>query len=529
MGSLLYRSESNPRLAHGWTLQRLTPPSRLFGANGLRTGADGRIYVAQVAGSQVSAIDVDTGAIEAISPMGGDIVGPDDLVFDDEGNLFVTEVTENRVSMRSPNGTVKVLQGDMPVANPITYHKGRLIAGELRFGGRIMELDRNGGAPRIILDNVPLVNAFEVGPDDKLYFPVIGKNEIWRVDLDGGAPEVVARNLAVPNSVKFDAAGFIVSTQAASGQVLRIDPRNGDRTVLADIRPGLDNCTFVGHRLFVSSISGQITEIIAPGAIRALLPDGLQWPMGLAVSEDGTLFVADGGFCYTLQPGGVRQLAGMHFTRGYPGFTRGVAAETLGQWIVSTANGQVARFCPARDESQVLASGYDKLMDVAVAPGGALIVAESGRGRALVLVGEQETTLADGLDCPVGVAVGPGGACYVTESGAGRVLCFSNGKRNVVLDGLQQPEGIALSNGRLYIVDVMARELIEHDLASSARRTIAADLPVGAPPGAVRKYLGGLGNMTGPMVCFSGIAVGADGTLYLSADAEGSVIALRSP
>src|SRR4051812_17382318 len=45
----------------GWSLERLTPPSRLYGANGLRTGADGRIYVAQVAGSQVSAIDVDTG------------------------------------------------------------------------------------------------------------------------------------------------------------------------------------------------------------------------------------------------------------------------------------------------------------------------------------------------------------------------------------------------------------------------------------------------------------------------------------
>src|SRR5882724_5950999 len=121
MGSPLYRAESHPRLATGWTLQRLTPPSRLFGANGLRTGADGRIYVAQVAGSQVSAVDVNTGAIETISPMGGDIVGPDDLAFDDDGNLYVTEVTENRVAVRKPNGTVQVIQGDMPVANPITF------------------------------------------------------------------------------------------------------------------------------------------------------------------------------------------------------------------------------------------------------------------------------------------------------------------------------------------------------------------------------------------------------------------------
>ena len=40
-------------LASGWTSKRLTPPSRLFGANGIRTGPDGRIYVAQVSGSQI--------------------------------------------------------------------------------------------------------------------------------------------------------------------------------------------------------------------------------------------------------------------------------------------------------------------------------------------------------------------------------------------------------------------------------------------------------------------------------------------
>lgn len=33
-------------LAEGWALERLTPPSRLYGANGMRAGKDGRIYVA---------------------------------------------------------------------------------------------------------------------------------------------------------------------------------------------------------------------------------------------------------------------------------------------------------------------------------------------------------------------------------------------------------------------------------------------------------------------------------------------------
>ena len=131
-----YVAERPPGLAEGWTLERITQVSRLYGANGIRTGADGRIYVAQVSGSQISAIDPESGAVEAIAPMGGGIVGPDDLVFDDEGNLYATEITEGRVSVLTPKGETRVIYGDIPVANPITFHQGRLIAGELRMGGR---------------------------------------------------------------------------------------------------------------------------------------------------------------------------------------------------------------------------------------------------------------------------------------------------------------------------------------------------------------------------------------------------------
>ena len=48
-------------------------------------------------------------------------------------------------------------------------------------------------------------------------------------------------SLGVPDAVKFDSDGFIVSTQVASGQVLRIDPRSGEQTLLAQLNPGLDN------------------------------------------------------------------------------------------------------------------------------------------------------------------------------------------------------------------------------------------------------------------------------------------------
>ena len=117
----------SPDLAEGWRLERLTPPSRLFGANGLRTGPDGRIYIAQVTGSQISALDIETGRLETISAKGGDIIAPDDVAFDPRGNLYATEVMDGRVSARSTDGHTRVLRDDVPSANGITvHHLGRV-------------------------------------------------------------------------------------------------------------------------------------------------------------------------------------------------------------------------------------------------------------------------------------------------------------------------------------------------------------------------------------------------------------------
>lgn len=53
----------------------------------------------------------------------------------------------------------------------------------------------NGGAPRVLLENLPLPNALEVGPDGMLYFPVLGTNEICRIKLAGGTAERVVGDL----------------------------------------------------------------------------------------------------------------------------------------------------------------------------------------------------------------------------------------------------------------------------------------------------------------------------------------------
>lgn len=522
-----FTAAAPPATEAGWTLEQLTPPSRVFGANGLRTGPDGRLYIAQVSGSQISALDIHTGAMESISAKGSDIVAPDDLVFDASGTIYATEPLNGRVSVLDTAGRSRVLRDDIPIANGITMYRGRLFVGECREGGRLLEMDLNGGAPRVILDNVPMINAMEVGPDGLLYFPVMGANEIWRVDPEGGSPEVVATELGVPDSVKFDADGYIVSTQTHSGQVLRINPRTGEKTVLADLSPGLDNLAFIDGRLFVSNFSGEITEVLGAGDTRTLLPGGFNWPLDLTVGSDGTLFIADGPFIYRLPPGGAPAAVGMLFTPGYPGYTRGITASGPGELTVTTSGGQVSRYRPDRAESEVLAEGFDQLYGVAVGRGGAVAFAELGTGRLLSADSGQVEVLATGLDAPMGVAIAPDGAVLVAESGAGRVSRVTGGGAQTILDGLRCPHGIAVSDGVLYVVDTEAKTLVAADPDGGAHRVIASGLPVGAPPGVVAKPLPGMPPFSGPQGPFTGVTAGPDGTIFISADADGSILALR--
>ena len=263
------------------------------------------------------------------------------------------------------------------------------------------------------------------------------------------------------------------------------------------------------------------------GALRNLVHDGLQWPMGLALADDGALFVADGAYSYLYQADGSRRSLGFFFDPGHPGFARGVAADGPGRFLVTTANGQVTRWTPAEQASEVVSEGHSLLMGVARAADGAAVFACAATGRVLRAAGGETEVLAEGLDRPMGVAIAPDGAVLAGEAGAGRVVRITFGGQDTLVDGLAEPHGLAVAGGRLLVLDVGTRELLSFDLAGGDRRVLASGLPVKAPPGVVPKRLGGVGTMSGPMEPFAGLAAAGDGTLFIAGDADGSVLALR--
>jgi sugar lactone lactonase YvrE len=523
-----YAGQTSVAVENGWTMRALTCPSQLFVANGLRKGPDGSLYVAQAFGGRVSSINLDTHEVQTVYDGDGPTLAPDDLAFDSQGAMYVTDVMRGQVCVTWPNGVTEVFAGALPGANGITIHQDRIFIDECRHSGRLMELFRNGDAPRLLADNLPSPNALAVGPDGYHYFPALETNSILRVPLDGGAAETFAADLGMPLAVKFNSKGELFSVQGRTGQVLKFDLRTGARSCIAALRPGLDNLEITpDDRLFVSHfIDGGVAEITAGGKEQPLTRPGLLGPYGLSCSSEGVLFGADGIAIIARQPDGAFERVGHIMDGEFPGWVNGVACAPRGMLAVSTSSGTVKSYHPFSHEQFVHVEGLNELGGVAVDSAGTIFVTESGEGRLLEISGTTTTVKGTGLSRPTGVAVAPGGMVYVCEAGGGRVSRVDGGVQTVI-DGLEDPQGITIAGDTLFVLDAGTRQLIGLSLATGEVRTVASHLSIGGPRGMPARLLTGMpGILPGPLRPFAGLAAGPDGTIFIGANGAGALLAL---
>jgi sugar lactone lactonase YvrE len=516
--------EQPPVPRDGWTCRRVTAASRLYGANGVTLGPDGRLYVAQFMANRVSAIDPRDESQEVIVPFGSPVAAPDDTTFDSRGAMFITDTMPGRVWARELDGRLRVIADDLPSANGITCYQDRVFVNENRAGGRLLEVYPDGRGPHVVLEDLPHPNAMAVGPDGLLYFPLIG-GEIWRVELDGQRLERVIDGLVVPPAAKFDAAGRLVTISSVTGEVLTIDLQSRAVTVVAKLSPGLDNVAcHPDGRMFTSHfISGQITALAPDGGQRLVSPPGLIGPAGIAVAGDGQIVAADLLGLISVGPDGELNTIGTLIDPEFPGVVRGLAVGSAGVFYMTTSGGSVVSYDSVRRVSETLAEGYDELMGIAVTGDGSVVVAEAGGGRVILISPDGGAeTMARGLDRPTGVALAADGSCFVSDAGAGRVFKLGD-DAGAGASGFQSPEGIVAFGDRLFVVDAGAKELIQYRPDSGSRELVCESLAVGEPPGRRHTPLCGDALVPGPLSAMADITIDRHGTLYLSANGEGSM------
>lgn len=512
--------------AESWEVTRLVEGSAFHGVHGLAIDKGGNLFAGSVAGAALYEVDIAGGTAKVAIP--APIGMADDITFASDGTMAWTGFLAGDLYSRKGDGPIKKLASGLPGINSLAFRKdGRLYATTVFLGDTLYEIDVEGlKPPRQIMEKMGGLNGFEFGPDDKLYGPLWFKGQIAKIDVDTAELTVVADGFKVPAAANFDSKGNLWVVDTALGQLVRVDPKSGTKTMVAQLKPSLDNLAIDDKdRIYVSNMADNGIQEVDPatGQAKQIIIGKLALPGGIGVtSENGkdTIHVAD-VFAYRTvdgMTGEVTEKARMHddgVTLEYPMSATAKGNDViLSSWFTGTVQVIDGKTGATRD----MLHGFKAPHDAIVLADGSILVAELGT-KSLVRVsgehGKDRTTLIGGLEGPVGLVAGSHGEVYVTEAFAGLVsMIDSNGEKTVVAKELKMPEGIARgSEGKLIVAEVGARRLIGIAPESGEITEIAANLPIG--------LIGAPGGL--PTHIPTGVATGAAGVIYFSSDIENAI------
>ena len=518
------------QLEPGYAIERIVAGSGLHTANGVSFGPDGRLYVASVCGESIFALDIATGAVTVeVGPFAGEA---DDLLFTRDGDLIWTAFMEGAVRRRYPDGTMRDLATGLPGINSIalTRDGARLFVGQVFMGEGLWEVDLAGIAPpRLVAEHTGGLNAFQFGPDGMIYAPSWDRGQVVRVDPETGTTTVLADGFHKPGAVRFDAADQLYVLDDETGELWALDRgaldrgalgRDGEhwrKRAIAKLATATDNMAMgTDGLIYVSNMADNGVLAVDPrtGAVRTVVSGALAFPRKIAIATGPSgdeIHVADMG-AYRIvdaHTGAVRDVA-----RGIATPLQFPSSVSVGpHHVVLTGEGLCVIQLYSRDGRLVGdLGGFDRPSAAIECEDGSLIVAEPGAGRLIRVKGDERTTIVEGLDTPSALVDAGDGAVYVAESGSGRLLrvSLSEGEIHVVAEGFGAICAIAVGpEGTVAVLEARGGRLSLVEAATGATTQVARGLPVG--------YLGA------PYARSGGVAVGADGSLYIAADVENAL------
>ena len=509
--------------------EALVAPSAFAGVHGLAIDAKGRLLAGSVLGNTLWEVDRTTGAAKVLidAPEGQ----ADDIAVGPRGELAWTNYLMGMLRYReNDTAPLQVLAKDLPGLNSLDFDRrnGKLYASQVFLGDALWEIDRTGQKPpRLIKKDMGGFNGFEVGPDGLLYGPLWFKGQVVKIDPANGNMTVIADGFKIPAAANLDGKGNLWVVDARSGELVRVDLASGKKTVAKQLRPSLDNLAIAPDgTIYVSNMANNEVLAFNPatGDLRTLTSGKVAVPAGMKI-DGNDLWVADvfGFRQVDVRTGEVRDVFRMQREPelDYP-FAVGLSPRlfALTSWFTGTVQLVDRQTLKTVETIHGLKAPFDAIP----MPDGSVIYAEIATGSITRASGPkfaQKSVIASGLNGPVQMVVGQDGALYVTEA-AGKLLRIpldASAPLRAVADGLALPEGVAQTPwGSFIVAESAARRLVEIDPADGSRRTVAENLPIGLAPGP------GLP----PPYVVTGVAVGRDGTIYMAADRNNAIYRIRA-
>ncbi|MDM0011052.1 hypothetical protein QTH87_01255 [Variovorax sp. J22P168] len=508
--------------------EALVAPSSFAGVHGLAVDGKGRLLAGSVVGNTLWEVDRRTGAARVLvnAPEGQ----ADDIAVGPKGELAWTNYIMGMLRMRDADGApMRVVAKDLPGLNSLDFDRrnGKLYASQVFLGDALWEIDPAGQKPpRLIKKDMGGFNGFEVGPDGMLYGPLWFKGQVVKIDPANGALTVIADGFKIPAAANLDGKGNLWVVDARSGELVRVELATGRKTVARQLKPSLDNLAIAPDgTIYVSNMADNSIEAFNPatGELRLLTGGKLAVPAGLKI-DGNTLWVADvfGFRQIDAGSGAVTDVFRMQREPEleYP-FAVGLSATHFA--LTSWFTGTVQLVDRKTLKTTAVIHGLKAPVDAIPMADGSVVFAEIATGSVTRASGptfEKRDVLASGLGGPVQMILGKDGALYVTEAAGKltRIPLDASAPLRPVAEGLAMPEGVSQTPwGTFIVAETAARRLVEIDPAGNTRRVVAENLPIGLEPGP---------GMPPPYVP-TGVAVGADGTVYFTADRNNALYRIR--
>lgn len=518
-----------PSRPAGWGApEALVAPSSFSGVHGLAVDRQGRLLAGSVVGNAIWEVDRRTGAAKIL--VGGPEGQADDIAIGPKGEMAWTNYLSGAVRIRDNDSSPsRVIASGLPGLNSLDFDRrnGKLYATQVFLGDALYELDPSGARPpRLIAKDLGGLNGFEVGPDGMIYGPLWFKRSVARVDPANGAVSVISASFDVPAAANLDGKGNVWVIDTATGELSKVALDTGARQIVARLSSAIDNLAIAPDgTVYVSNMADNGIQAVNPatGVVTQLTRGQMAVPAGIKLDGDA-MWVTD---IFTLRKlnlgtGAVQDIKRMHAVDNdmeYP-FAVGLSSQRLA--LASWFTGTVQVINRASGKTETMLHGWKAPYDALPLEDGSLLVAEIATGSITQASGPnyaQRRVVASGLAGPVQMVLGPDGQLYVTEA-AGNVqrIHLKDGSKTAVATGLALPEGLAFTPwGTLVVAESAAGRLTELDLATNQRRTVADQLPIG---------LSGAPGMPPPYVA-TGVAVGADGAVYFSADRNNGIYRIR--
>lgn len=508
-----------------YEMEAVTGPSPFHGIHGLTVTSEGRLLAGSVIGRAIYEVDRETGETRILeaSPEGM----ADDLEEGPDGTLAWTAFLDGKVYARKPDGTLLTLAEGLPGLNSLAWtDDGRLFATQVFLGDALYELDPTGtNPPRKIMEGMGGLNGFDFGPDGKLYGPIWFKKQVARVDVDAATLEVITDGFATPAAVNFNSKHELHVVDTEAGHVYRLDIETGEKTLLAEVLPAIDNLAFDAEdNLYITNMADNAVISIntETGAAETIVSGPLAIAGDIEISGD-TLYIADLFSIRKLDlvSNEVSELARVWSSPiDYP-LSISVSGERIA--VAGLTSGAVQTFDKASEQPLDLHHGFAAPADAVLLEDGRIAISEYARGAVVLVDGDdwsKRTDIATSLEGPAMLKLDGKGGLYVSEHLGGRLtwINLDNGERSVVAEDLNAPEGFDIAaDGNLIIAEVGAKQIASINPKTGKKKIIKTDLPIGfdAP------------DSVPPLFIPTGVAVATNGDIYFSSDIDARIYHLK--